>query len=54
MRSLKISGLLVLMLASLAACTTSYSAAPGVASGQPTAAEAHLSLDSGASRDHGW
>ena len=52
MRSLKISGLLVLMLATLAACSNTFGAAPSAAT-QPTAAQANLSLDN-VSREHGW
>jgi hypothetical protein len=53
MRSLKISGLLVLMLATLAACSSSFNAAPSLAPGQTTAQQQNLDPDN-ASRNHGW
>ena len=52
MRSLKVSGLLLLMLASLAACSSTFSAAPSLDPTQPTAAQSHLNLDN--NRSHGW
>jgi hypothetical protein len=51
MRSLKVSGLLFLMLASLAACSSSFNAAP--TPGQPTEQQQNLNPNN-ASHNHGW
>lgn len=52
MRSLKISGLLVLMLATLAACSNTFGAAPSLDTQTP--AVHHISPDDDASHAHGW
>lgn len=54
MRTLKMSGLLFLMLATLAACSNTFGAAPSVDPAQPSAAQSHLGPDNDASRAHGW
>ena len=63
MRTLKLSGLLVLMLASLAACSSTFGAAPSGADGryigssqqyQDYSQHTQQSPDVSATREHGW
>ena len=52
MHSLKISGLLVLMLATLAACSNTFGAAPNLDT--QTQAARHINPADDASHAHGW